>query len=1020
MSKSRALVCLAVVTLGFSIFSQAVVADRITAPLSGGPMVAIPGNVHPMVKPENDLGRADTSRLIQGISLAFRPSAAQQQDLDNFLKQLADPTSPNYHKYLTPKQFGARFGMSPNDLDKVETWLQSEGFANFKISNSRNYISFDGTVGQIESVFKLEMHNYLVNGVVHLANAQPPSVPAALSGIVISVGHLQDFAPRPRAVVKSNFTSYVSGNHFLTPGDFATIYDITPLYNAGITGAGQKIAIVGQSTVSATDLSNFRSRAGLPASTVTMTLQGGTATRCSGDEGESDLDLEWAGGVAKGAQIIFVYAGLGTGDTCTGTGGRTNSVWEALQYAIDNKVAPFISTSYGYCESGLQTNGFLTTLQTWAQQAVSQGQTITSASGDAGAADCESGTSTTATTGYAVDGPASVPEVTGAGGNEFTGDTAGTVTGNQAAGDPPYWGASGAGSDGISTALEYIPEMAWNDTQTNGTLSASGGGASIQFAKPSWQNVTGVPNDSWRHVPDLSVSASADHDGYLVCSEDGPNNTIVQTCVSGFRESAGGNLDVVGGTSAAAPTISAIFALINQYLGNVPPTGLAPINPTLYSLYANNSSTNAFHDVTTGNNIVPCTQGTTSCPSSKPFQFGFSAGVGYDQVTGLGSIDANKFAQAWAATRAATSITVTPSTPTSWVGASVTFTATVTPSTTTGVVNFYNNGSSSALGQATLSASGVAAFATSALPVGTNNVTATFAGNTTSGNSTTATAAVVAVSVPFTLSSNPSSVSVVAGHNTTSTITVTPQNGFAQPLTFSCANVTGVTCTFAPNTTTQTTVALSIATAPSMAAASTPVTITATTGGSNAATNTTQVTMAVSKTDQSFTLSPSATTYQVVQGANATAIITLAPTKGFNANVTYTCSDTASESTCTGPPGPVSSSTPASFLITTTAPTAQLHRPMDHNRGIFFAMLFPAFLGIMFTMGPVRRRSVRLLALVMALGFSTLWIASCGGSSGSGTKNPGTPVGSYTITVNATTGGASPVTGQTTFTLNVQ
>ena len=215
-------------------------------------------------------------------------------------------------------------------------------------------------MAQIESAFALEMHHYLVDGEVHLANAMNPSLPAALAGAVQHVGHLQDFPPKPRLKVKPNLTSYVSGNHYLSPDDFATIYDLNALYTANATGSNQKIAIVGQSTVSTTDLNNFRSAAGLPASTVTMKLMEGTATRCSGDEGESDLDLEWSGGVAKGAQIYFVYAGLGAGDTCLS---RRDLVWDALEDALTgtttgvagSPVAPFVSTSYGLCEQGMQT-----------------------------------------------------------------------------------------------------------------------------------------------------------------------------------------------------------------------------------------------------------------------------------------------------------------------------------------------------------------------------------------------------------------------------------------------------------------------------------------------------------------------------------------------------------------------------------------------------------------------------------------------------------------------------------------
>ena len=455
MVKSRALVCLLAIAGIFSGLSYAApaAADRITGDLSSGAKIQLRGNVHGLARPEFDLGRADSSRVLHVVSLSFRPSAAQQNDLNLFIQQLADPTSPNYHKYLTPAQFADRFGMTQNDIDKIVAWLQSEGFFNITVSNSRNLVSFDGTAAQVESTFSLEMHNYLVNGEVHLANAGEPSVPVALAGSVLSVGHLHDFSPRPRVKLRPHFTSYISGNHFLSPADFATIYNVNPMYTAGNTGSGQQIVVVGQSTVAASDLAHFRSAAQLPAATVTMNsaiVGSGTPTRCPGDEGESDLDLEWSNGVAKGASVTLVFAPVSNGDTCTNRQGL--NVWDALHAAIQNRVAPFISTSYGFCESN--TVGIplsqAQTYQGWAQQAVTQGQTITAASGDSGAADCDTGPS--ATLGLAVDVPASIPEVTGAGGNEFTGDSP-TYASNDPhpPGDnPPYWAAAGATSDTIS------------------------------------------------------------------------------------------------------------------------------------------------------------------------------------------------------------------------------------------------------------------------------------------------------------------------------------------------------------------------------------------------------------------------------------------------------------------------------------------------------------------------------------------------------------------------------------------
>jgi len=665
-------------TLSFPATSSATQADRIPGPIDSSQMVALTGNVHGLAQPRYDLGRADGGKVLHGVALAFRPSAAQQQDLNNLLAQQQDRSSPNYHKWLTPAQFADRFGMTRDDIGRIQAWLESQGLTVTSVANSRNQISFDGTVAQIEAVFHTEIHDYLVDGAIHFANATNPSVPAALAGSVVAISHLHDFSPKPRVKFSRksaggadpHFTSYVSGNHFLAPGDFATIYDLP----AGLDGTGQSIAIIGQSTVSAADLSNFRSAAGLPAKVPQYILypSNSTATRCSGDEGESDLDLEWSGGVATNANIIFVYAGLVGGDTCEA---RNNSVWDALQQAVDNNYAPVISTSYGYCESGLGS-GFVDEVEGWAQEANTQGQTIMAASGDAGAADCDGTDAASATGGLAVDVPAAIPEVTGMGGTEFSADSPTYTTDNPPGGDPPYWAAAGATSDTLSSALEYIGETGWNDTVENDGLLASGGGASIYFTKPTWQTGTGVPSDGKRDVPDLALNASPYHDPYLICSEDGEDGTIVATCTSGFRTGAGGDLTPVGGTSCAAPTFAGIVALLNESLGA---SGLGNINPTLYTLAASNPT--AFHDVTTGNNIVPCTSGTPNCPNGTK-QYGFSAGTGYDQVTGLGSVDASVLFLAWAGQATAPDFTLTAgaASPTSIpAGQSANVTLTITP-----------------------------------------------------------------------------------------------------------------------------------------------------------------------------------------------------------------------------------------------------------------------------------------------------------------------------------------------------
>jgi subtilase family serine protease len=916
----------------FSSPSYAAVPDRIPETIDSNQKLALKGNVHGWAQTRYDLGRADSSRMIHGVSLAFRPSAAQQKDLNNLLAQQQDRSSPNYHKWLTPAQFADRFGMTRNDIKRVTAWLQSQGLAVTSVANSRNEIFFDGTVSQIETTFSTEMHTYQVNGEMHMANATDPSVPSALAGAVVAIGHLHDFSPKPRAQVRPHLTSYISGNHFLSPGDFATIYDLQPLYSAGSDGTGQKIAVIGQTTVSTTDLNNFRTAAGLPASTVTMTPVGGTVTRCAGDEGEADLDIEWSGGVAKGAQIIFLQAGLVGTDTCSS---RSNSVWNALDYAVQNNVAPIITTSYGFCESGLGS-AFVTALQTTVQQGNTQGQTVIAASGDAGAADCDPSSSTTAVKGLAVDVPASIPEVTGMGGNEFSADDPNYTTANPPGADPPYWAAAGASSDTVSSALEYIGEKAWNDSAAGAGFAASGGGASLGsalgfFAKPTWQTGTGVPADGKRDVPDLSLDASADHDGYLFCSED----VGTGTCTSGFRDGSS-NFAIVGGTSAAAPTFAAILALVNQYIGNTSAMGLGNINPNLYTFATNSPS--PYHDITTGDNMVSCTTGTANCPTGTT-KIGFTAGTGYDQVTGLGSVDGFAFAQAWAATLA-----------------------------------------------------------------------------------------------NFTLAPSPSSLTAAAGQNSTSTtITITPLKGFTGTVTFTCSAglPTGATCVFTPIDSTSS--SLVIQTAANMAAASN-VSVTVK-GTSGVVSSSTTVTLTITATSETFSLTSDLTgsALSVAQGSTSSAVnLTVTSSTGFIVSsattlpVTYSCSGLPSESSCIFSPSGATTATAVSFTIKTTAPSSA-QRSSARAMPIFFAYaaLLPGLLGIMLIGGARRRslRGMRVLGLIAVLGFSTLWMASCGGSSsssgGGGITDPGTPKGTSNVTVNATTGGTAPITAALPFSFTV-
>ncbi len=569
--------------------------------------VVLHGNVHPLARAANDRGAVEGTFALPGMTLLLKPSAAQKASLAQLLAGQQDPASPRYHQWLTPEQFANSFGVSDADLAAISNWLTSQGFSIDNVSRSRTFLTFSGNAAQAGTAFHTEIHRYLVNGRTHYANAREPSIPAALSDIVASIRGLNDFRLKPRLKTPSQPLFNSGSTHYIAPDDFAAIYDVTPLYQAGIDGSNQKIVIVGQTDIHLSDIQQFRSRFGLSTPNLTQVLVRGSKDPgvSLADMGEADLDIEWSGAVARNAQIIYVYS---------------TDVFTSAQYAIDQNLAPVLSMSYGACEASDLVD--LPSEQMLAQQANAQGITWLAASGDSGAADCEDQGASIAQDGLAVDSPGSIPEVTAMGGTEF----------NEQGG--AYWSSSNSASGG--SAIGYIPERVWNDSSVGYGLAASGGGASVFFPQPYWQSGPGVPSDGVRHVPDLSFSASPEHDPIYFYSN--------------------GSGSGVGGTSAAAPTMAGVVALLNQYLlstGTQSAAGLANINPALYRMAQ--TTPNAFHDTATGNNSVGCVVGSPDCSSG---MMGMNAGAGYDSASGLGSVDVANFVHAWAANRATRSAVV--------------------------------------------------------------------------------------------------------------------------------------------------------------------------------------------------------------------------------------------------------------------------------------------------------------------------------------------------------------------------
>jgi subtilase family serine protease len=988
--------------------------DRVVGPIDSSQMVALPGHLHRYAQPQYDQGPVQASLQLKQLTLLTLPTPSQQKALNLLLAQQQDRTSPNFHKWLTPEQYADRFGLSLNDVQKISAWLKSQGLTVASVARGRNWIVFSGTAAQVENAFQTQLHHYNVNGEMHFANATMPSIPAALSGIAQGVRGLDDFHPKPMYVKKTlpqaksarpdYYDSFFQIPDFLAPGDIETIYDLSPLYTNGIDGTGQKLVIVGQTDVYLADLNAFRTGFGLPlisgcttsssgviiapcnTSNFQYVLDGGDPGVHLGDLTEADLDLEWSAATARGAQIIFV---------------NSSDVFTSYYYAIDNELAPVISMSYGApCEFD---DNFVETSsgqpgpdEVELMKSNSEGITFMNSSGDSGAASCDSPVNPDTTPqnlavgGLAVSYPASSPEVTGVGGTAVAYPSGFSST---------FWGTT-LGANGGTAQNPPLPETSWNDdaelvaaypgsfssassAQESYAIVSSGGGASncakqtsdnsdcvSGFAKPSWQTVT-VSGQSTRMVPDVSLLASPNFPGYVYCtpveelSSDPPyNSETTSSCGTGtaseIQASVSGifsgntpivNPSLVGGTSASSPIFAGMVTLLNQYLAAVSPGGLGNINPTLYTL-AKTTSSGAFHQVTTGSNVVYCQGGTPAqpwpttmqCPgSSGVSSFGYQASsadstTGYNLVTGLGSVDANNLAIAWK--------------------------------------SFLSP-------DFALSAGGLAPTP------------------------------------------------IPAGQSATTTLTIGPVAGSsAMVVNFapsSCAGLpTGATCSFNPASVTfdgthDATTVLTISTLPNMAPSG-PTTITIT--PTNSSSTTATVSLTVTATTESFTLASTANTYSVSVGGTVPVNLTVNSANGFITNnsttalpLTYSCSGSPNLSTaeisCQFSPsnGQGVSLTAVTLNLVTTPATAQLRPPLGRGRGIFYALLLPGLFGIVFAAGS-RTRGLRLLSLIVVLGFSTLWLGSCSskGSNNNTPPNAGTPPGSYVVTISATTGGSVPLT----------
>ncbi|MCU1298338.1 MAG: protease-like protein [Acidobacteriaceae bacterium] len=714
---------------------------RITEAIDNKILTVVSHTTHPFATVANDRGRVDSNLPMQRMVLLFKPSEQQAAALKRLIDNQQDKASVNYQKWLSPEQFAAKFGPTDSDLKQITKWLAQQGFTVETTARGRQWLEFSGTAAQVERALHTEIHHYAVNGETHVANSTDISLPRALTPVVAGIVTLHNFQKHPlhgktfpvhrdpqTGNLVPDFTTSKGNAHYLAPGDYRKIYNTDPLIQRGVNGSGVSIAIVGRTDIELSDVQTFRQIFGLPTNDPIFTVNG-QDPGVNGDELESDLDVEWAGAVAPNATIQFVTSS----STFT-----TDGVDLSGAYIVDNVVAPIMSTSYGQCEAflGPTQNAFYSTLY---QQAAAEGITAIVSSGDNGPAGCDSPVSyNPAQNGLNVNGLASTPYNLAVGGTEF----------NENGHDRLYWSATNRPD--LSSALGYIPEAVWNEscdptidpTQCGGTylysLFASSGGASNcsnsivtnyqvtclgGYSKPSWQAGKGVPNDNVRDIPDLALGAAGGHDGYLVCIEGSCQTTVVngQTVLQSAA--------VVGGTSAAAPSMAGMMALVEQENGAY--QGLA--NYRMYQLASADPQSGCnsskltdptkqnkcvFHDVTAGTNTVPGQQG-------------FSATAGYDMATGLGTVNAANLVASWTGAQKLDSTTALSSwSTTAQHGQPIGLNVAVSPTTGTGTpsgdisfVSKYGSVFGGTLAHGTLSA------AVSNLPGGKYSMTAHYPGN---------------------------------------------------------------------------------------------------------------------------------------------------------------------------------------------------------------------------------------------------------------------------------------------------
>jgi subtilase family serine protease len=589
--------------------------------------MTLPGTAPSWANSKNLVGTADTS-----ATLGFRVYLGWQGDAAAAARAVSDPSSASYGKFLTAAQFRNRFAPSQTQVGTVQSWLRTAGFTIDHTPQNNHYVAAEGTVAQAAAAFGVTFGSYRVKGKTVRAPESDVSVPSSLAGIVegivgldesaefVGTDHVVEAPPSagfrnapPLSTYWAEFSSpyaYPTGFRDVTSPATApwTVKGYTPaqiksaygLSGSSYDGSGQTVAVIDAyaSPTILSDVNTWSARRGLPTlkngqfmqvvAPGTMNRPNNNQQDPSGWYGEQTLDIEAVHGMAPAANIVYV-----------GAPNNRQDLDAAMNHVVDQQLARIVTNSYGF-STELLPPGYVKPLNDTLIQAAAEGIGVYFSSGDDGDETANFGFATT-------DWPASSPWVTAVGGTALAVGRSGNRVFETG------WGTSSYSCNQTTLACTR-----------QGWLYGAGGGTSVLFARPWYQN--GTVTTTGRGIPDVSALADP-QTGMLV----GQTQT--------FPDGAYYDEYRIGGTSLASPIFAGIMALADQAAGR--PHGFA--NPVLYA------HRSALTDVTSVKtavarrnfvNGVDASAGTSDFLrtlddySGSPTQH---TGPGWDNVTGLGS-----------------------------------------------------------------------------------------------------------------------------------------------------------------------------------------------------------------------------------------------------------------------------------------------------------------------------------------------------------------------------------------------